>query len=123
MVIRLYSALVQLHLEYCGFAFGPQHNSDKDKSKQAQQQVTAMVKDLEQLVYKVMLKELHVFGLEKRRLQGGPVTVFHFEREFIEKMELDSSQSCTVKGQERMQAVIREIPITYEEKKSTVRVP
>lgn len=71
MVIRLYSALVQLHLEYCGFT--PfQHNSDKDKSKQAQQQVTAMVKDLEQLVYKVMLKELHVFGLEKRRLQGGP---------------------------------------------------
>lgn len=34
-------------------------------------------------------------------------------------MELDSSQSCTVKGQERMQAVIREIPITYEEKKSS----
>lgn len=48
--------------------------------------------------------------------RGGLVRVFHFEREFIEKMELDSSQSCTVKGQERMQAVIREIPITYEEK-------
>ena len=78
MVILLYSALVQLHLEYRGFPFGPQRNSDKDKSEQAQQQVTATVKDLEQLMYKEMLKELHLFSLEKRRLQGGLVTVFHF---------------------------------------------
>lgn len=69
VVILLHSTLVQLHLEHCGFTSGPQQNSDKYKSEQAQQQVTAIVKSLEQLMYKQMLKELCLCSLEKRRLQ------------------------------------------------------
>ncbi|KAK4823331.1 hypothetical protein QYF61_000933 [Mycteria americana] len=61
-----------------GITGSEKHSSDKDKSEQAQQQVTAMVKDLEQLMYTEMLKELHLFSLEKGRLQGDLLTVFHF---------------------------------------------
>lgn len=37
-------------------------------------------------------------------------------------MEQDSSQSETVKGQERIQDAKKEIPVKHEGKKSTVRV-
>jgi len=52
VVNLLYSAPVQSRLEHCGFTFGSQHNSDKDKSEQDQQQVTATTEDLEQRMYK-----------------------------------------------------------------------
>lgn len=78
VVILLSAALVQLHLEYCGSIFGPQHNSDKGKPEQAQQLATVMVKHLEQLMYKETMSELHLLSVEKRRLQGALVTIFHF---------------------------------------------
>lgn len=116
VVILLHSTLVQLHLEHCGFTFVPQHNSAKYKSEQAQQQVTAMVKGLEQLMYKKMLKELCLFSLEKRRLWGNKGTVFHFWKGVYREDGARLFSELHSEGQQQMQAAINKTPMTYEEK-------
>jgi len=74
-IVCLFSALVRPHLasrpgpppqERCG-AFG-----------KVQKRTTRMSKGMEHLSYKDRLRELGLFGLEKRRLQGDLTTVFQY---------------------------------------------
>ncbi|KAK4811018.1 hypothetical protein QYF61_015722 [Mycteria americana] len=53
VILPLYSALVRPHLEYCVQLWSPQHRKDMD-----------------------LLRELGLFSLEKRRLQGDLITAF-----------------------------------------------
>ena len=76
VILPLYTALMRPHLEYCVEMYSSQYRRNMDPIEHIQRKATKMTQGMENLSYKDRQRELGLYSLEKRGLQGDPRAAF-----------------------------------------------
>ena len=81
VILRLYLALVRLHLDYAVQCWSPYYRMTIDKLEAVQRRMTKMIQGIRNLTYKDRLKHLNLYSLERCRVRGDLIEVFIWDKE------------------------------------------